>query len=525
MTRSASVVTVAVAASRLFGLIREQVLAYLLEARTVLDVYYAAFRIPNLLRDLFGEAILSKAFVTTFTDVDIRSGEESAWRLANLVFNAFAIIASIATIMGIFLSPFIVSVMVRGKGFDTAIPDPAFGFTDKRDLTVYATRIMFPYLLLVSLAAIAMGLLNSKRRFGVPASASAFFNIGSVVVGVLGYYISPGLGLHPLTGIAAGILAGGLLQFTVQIPSMWRVGFRYKAVLSFTDPDFKRVLSLMAPAVLGSAALQINVFLNGIFASEGAGWLAWNSQAFRIMHLAIGVFGVPISTATLPMLSKFVAQESMDEYKKTFLYALKMIFIVSLPASVGLIILNRPIVSLIYQRGEFGANDTVNVASALFCYAFGLCGYAGRQIAADGFIALKNMRVPVIVSMCTIAMNILMNYILIFRVGFDHRSLAVSTACSITVNFLVVLSLLWRRVGGFDALDLVSAFTKSMIAAVIMGIAVWLIYYQIMVFIGSKLALLSAIIIAIPLFYLLCRLLKLREVDQVVGAILEKFRR
>jgi putative peptidoglycan lipid II flippase len=526
LTRSAGVVSIAVMGSRVLGLVREIVLAHFFEAKTSLDAYDAAFRIPNFLRDLFGEGVLSKAFVTTFTGVETRSGENAAWRLANLVFNALTIILTIITLIAIILAPLIVSFIFMGKGFDTVLPpESSFGFADKRELTVYLARIMFPFLLLVSLAAISMGLLNSKGRFGVPASASSFFNLGSVIVGVWGYYTAPKLGQHPTVGMAVGVLVGGALQFVMQMPSMWRVGFRYRPILSFTDPDLKQVMKLVAPAILGTAALQVNLLTNSFFASQGEGWMAWNIRAFRIMHFPIGVLGVAISTASLPVLSRFAAQDSMDEYRRTFSYALKLVFILALPASAGLMVLSRPIISLLYEHGKFGADDTVRAAGALFCYAFGLCGYSGVKIATDGFYALKNIRTPVVVSLFTIAFNILLNYVFIFQLGFDHRSLAISTACSITTNFLLVLGLLWRRVRNFGGRDLASVFAKSVIGAAGMGAVVVLAHRWLLSFVGSKLSLMAAIIVAMPVFYGLSRVLRLREIDQVIGAIVEKIRR
>jgi putative peptidoglycan lipid II flippase len=533
MTRSAGVVSVAVMCSRVLGLVREMVLASLFDVRKSLDPFYVAYTIPNLLRDLFAEGALNKAFVATFTDVDAKSGDKAAWQLANLVFSTFTVILTVITVIGIVFTPFIVGFILRGKGFDTALPpDLSFGFADKRELTIYLTRIMFPFLLLVSLAAISMGLLNSKGRFGVPASASSFFNIGSIIVGVWGYYLAPKFGQHPLVGIAVGILTGGALQFVVQIPSMWRVGYRYRPILSFTDPNLRRVMRLVAPAVLGAAAMQINVVFNRLFfASQGDGWFGWNYLAFRLMHLPMGVLGVAISTALLPLLSQRVAtQKTMDEYRETFSYALKLTFILTLPASAGLIALNKPMVALLYQRGEFSAYDTQQVAGALFCYGFGLFGYSGVKIATDGFYALKNIRTPVIVSLFTIGLNIILNYVLIFQLGVDHRSLAISTSCSVTVNFIAVLWLLRRRVGNFGGHGASSAFVRSLIATVGMGAAAWLTYRQLLSLMGDGLSLLTKfitllapIIIAVPVYYGLCRALKLREVDEIIGALVEKF--
>jgi putative peptidoglycan lipid II flippase len=535
MTRSAGVVSVAVMCSRVLGLVREMVLASLFDVRKSLDPFYVAYTIPNLLRDLFAEGALNKAFVATFTDVDAKSGDDAAWRLANLVFSTFAVILTVLTIIGIVFTPFIVNFILRGEGFGKALPpDLSFGFADKRELTIYLTRIMFPFLLLVSLAAISMGLLNSKGRFGVPASASSFFNVGSIIVGVWGYYVAPKFGQHPLVGMAVGILAGGTLQFVVQIPSLWRVGYRYRPILSLTDPNLRRVMRLVAPAVLGAAAMQINVVVNRLFfASQGDGWFGWNYLAFRLMHLPMGVLGVAISTALLPLLSQRVAtQKSLDEYRETFSYALKLTFILTLPASAGLIALSKPMVALLYERGEFSAYDTQQVAGALFCYGFGLFGYSGVKIATDGFYALKNIRTPVIVSLFTIGLNIILNYALIFQLGVDHRSLAISTACSVTVNFAVVLWLLRRRVGNFGGHGAASAFVRSLIATVGMGAAAWLTYRQLSSLMGDRLSLLiklitllAPIVIAVPVYYGLCRALKLREVDEVIGALVEKFRR
>ena len=345
LVRSAGIVSIAIMISRMLGVVRESVLAYFFPARTALDAFYAAFRIPNLLRDLFAESVLSNAFVPTFVDAETKSGEQAAWRLANLVFNTVTIILVIITFLGIVFAPQIVDLVFMGKGFDIALTlESSFGFATKRDLTVYLTKIMFPFLIMVSLAAISMGLLNSKRHFAIPALAPSFFNIGSVTVGVAGYYIAPKFGQHPTVGMAVGVLVGGALQFLVQVPSMYRVGFRYKPILKFNDPYLKQMMKLIAPAMIGTAAVEVNVLVNSFFASQGEGWVTWITQAFRIMYFPIGALGVAISTAALPALSSATSQDSMDKYKSTLSHALKLMFTLALPASAGLIALNKPIV-------------------------------------------------------------------------------------------------------------------------------------------------------------------------------------
>ena len=527
VTRSAGIVSIAVMASRLLGLVREKVIAYYFAAGVGGDAFYAAFRIPNLMRDLFGEGALSKAFVTTFTATELEDGEEAAWRLASRIFNASFLLLTLVTVAGIFAAPAIVDLIFTGKGFQEVSLDPSehFGFDSKRDLTVYLTRIMFPYLILVSLAAVTMGLLNSRGKFGLPASASSFFNIGSLIVGVWGYYVAPDLGLHRTTGMAVGVLVGGALQFLIQVPSMRRVGFRYQLLLSFRDERVRQVMRLIGPAILGVAALQVNVLVNSIFASEGEGWLTWINRAFRLMHLPIGVFGVAISTVALPNLARLVAAGNMEEYRRSFSYALRLMFLLTVPASVGLMVLAEPISRLIFEGGQAIPLDTQQTAGALFYYAFGLCGFSAVKIATDGFYTFNDTRTPAIVSLCTVGLNILLNYLFIYRLGFDHRSLALSTSCTITLNFLVLLLLLRGRAAGLGLGGIWLLLIKLALASAIMGCLCWWSYTQIEGWLGAENLIARLIGVFVPIALGLAvlvgsaKLMRIRELDQLLGAI------
>ena len=531
VTRSAGIVSIAVMVSRLLGLVREKVIAYYFAASVGGDAFYAAFRIPNLMRDLFGEGVLSKAFVTTFTATELEEGEEAAWRLTSRVFNASFLLLTLITLVGIVAAPAIIDLIFTGKGFQEVPLDPSkhLGFDSKRDLTVYLTRIMFPYLILVSLAAVTMGLLNSKGKFGVPASASSFFNVGSLIVGVWGYYVAPDLGLHRTTGMAVGVLVGGGLQFLIQVPSMQRVGFRYQLLLSFRDKRVRQVMRLIGPAILGAAALQVNVLINSIFASKGAGWLTWINRAFRLMHLPIGVFGVAISTVALPNLAKLVAEGNMEEYRRAFSYALRLMFLLTVPASVGLMVLAEPICRLIFEGGQANPLDTQRTARALFYYAFGLCGFSAVKIATDGFYTFNDTRTPAVVSLCTVGLNILLNYLFIHRLGFDHRSLALSTSCTITMNFLALLLLLRGRVGGLGLSGIWLLLVKLALASTVMGCACWWSYTQIESWLGveSIIARLVGVFVPIGLGGAVlvggAKLMRIRELDQLLGAIARRF--
>lgn len=527
ITRSAGIVSIAVMASRLLGLVREKVIAYYFAAGVGGDTFYAAFRIPNLMRDLFGEGALSKAFVTTFTATELEDGEEAAWRLASRVFNATFLLLTLITVVGIFAAPAIVDLIFAGKGFQEVPLDPSehFGFDSKRDLTVYLTQIMFPYLILVSLAAVTMGLLNSKGRFGLPASASSFFNVGSLIVGVWGYYIAPSFDLHRTTGMAVGVLVGGALQFLIQVPSTRRVGFRYQPLLSFRDERVKQVMRLIGPAILGVAALQINVLVNSIFASEGEGWLTWINRAFRLMHLPIGVFGVAISTVALPNLAKLVAERDMEGFRRSFSYALRLTFLLTVPASIGLMTLAEPICRLIFEGGQANSLDTQQTAVALFYYAFGLCGFSAVKIATDGFYTFNDTRTPAVVSLCTVGLNITLNYLFIYRFGFDHRSLALSTSCTITLNFLALLFLLRGKAGGLGLSGIWFLLIKLAIVSAAMGVVCWWGYTQIEDWLGveSVIARLIGVFVPIGLGVAVlvggAKLMRIRELDQLLAAI------
>ena len=259
VARNAGVISLAVTASRVLGLVRDQVFAALFGAGLQYDAFLTAFRIPNLLRDLFAEGALSAAFVTTFTQVQQSKGAEEAFRLSNRVATALVLVLSLTCVLGWIFAPSIVYWLAPGF----------YDVPGKAELTVHLTRIMMPFLLLIALAAKAMGILNARNKFAIPAIAPVFFNLGSVVGGLfLGFTVGPSLGLSPIAGMAFGTLVGGFLQFAVQWPSLRRAGFRYRPMFDLNDPGVRQIMRLMGPAIIGTAAVQINVFVNTNFASE-----------------------------------------------------------------------------------------------------------------------------------------------------------------------------------------------------------------------------------------------------------------
>lgn len=475
VTRAAGIVSLAVMGSRILGLARETAIGYYFRSTTTADAFYLAFRIPNFLRDLFGEGILSKAFITTFVATEAEDGEEAAWTLTNRIFNLTALVLIGVTAIGIVLAPIIVDFLARSNFQQDLDIIEHHGFISKIELATFLTQLMFPYLLFVSLAAIAMGLLNSKGKFGVPASASTFFNLSSLIIGIGGYYLFPLQGIHPVIGMALGVFVGGIAQFLIQVPSMYRIGYRYRPLLSLQDPRVRQVIHLIGPAILGVAVVQVNQFTNTFFITSDSGWLTWISRAYRVVHLPIGIFGVAISTVALPQLAKYATAGDTENFCNALSYALRMLFTLTIPAAIGLMMLSQPICRLLYEWGVTIDEDTMQTGGVLFVYAFGLCGFSVLKVVTDGFYAYKDIRAPVIVSICAVVLTICLNYLFIFRQLFlDPRAVVFSTVLTVTLNSIVLLLLLRRKVGRLGLSGIFPLILKILIASAVMGVVCWI---------------------------------------------------
>ncbi|NBZ94980.1 MAG: murein biosynthesis integral membrane protein MurJ [Proteobacteria bacterium] len=462
-TKAAGVVAGAVMLSRVLGLARELIFAGLFGAGRGMDAFLTAFRAPNLLRDLFAEGALSTAFVTVFSQKIATEGEGSAWKLASKVATLTTVFMSLLSILGvIFAAPLI--------GFLA----PGFP-VEKAELTIGLTRIMYPFILLVSLAALVMGMLNAVNRFTVPALASSFFNIGSIAGGIVfGWLIDPHFGERSLVGLALGTLLGGLLQLGVQIPDLFRAGFRLVLDFDWRDPGIRRILILMLPAVIAASAVQINVMVNSIFASYlGNGPISWLSYAFRLMQLPLGVFGVAVATVTLPVISRVSALGDMGRFRSTLAKAMRLAVFLTLPSAVGLIVLAQPIIALIYQRGKFLDADTLHTAEALQFYAIGLVGYSCIKVLSPAFYAIDRKWTPMTVSFLSIGLNLVLNWLFIFRLGMGHRGLALSTAAAATVNFTLLYLFMTRVSGSLETTAMCSTLVRCLLASVPIGVIGW----------------------------------------------------
>src|SRR3981081_629832 len=411
-TRATGIVGIAILCSRVLGLIRELLFAGLFGAGRNLDAFLMAFRVPNMLRDLFAEGALSTAFITTFSKRIATEGDASAWRLASKVATLTVVFMSAVTLLGILFAPQLIDVMTWWSWSP-----------EKTAITILLPRIIGPFILLVSLAALVMGMLNAKHVFGMPAMASSFFNLGSIVGGVaLCYWIDPRtdwrdpyFGERGLIGLAIGTLIGGLLQLIVQLPSLGRVGFKFRPDFNWRDPGVRIILALMGPAVIAASAVQVNVLINSGFAARlGDRPVSWLNIAFRLMQLPLGLFGGAVGTVTLPLVSRTAALGDMDAFRSALAHALRLVTLLTIPAAIGLIVLAQPIISVIYEHGRFTPEATRQTAGALQFYAIGLAAYSAVKVLAPAFYALDKRYLPMLVSIGSIALHFALNWFFMF---------------------------------------------------------------------------------------------------------------
>jgi putative peptidoglycan lipid II flippase len=433
VARAAVVVSSATLASRIFGFLRDLIVARAFGASVASDAFFVAFRLPNLLRRLVAEGALSSAFVPVFTEyVSTRSRAESL-RMLRAVTGFMLLFLGTITILAVLASPWIVRVMAPGF-----FADPATGA-----LTVRLTRLMFPYLFLVGLSALLMGVLNAHRHFLLPALAPVALNIG-IITGAL--VIAPRLP-EPVVGLALGVLLGGLGQLLLQAPWLWARGLLATPQFRLGHPAVRRVLGLMAPVVIGQSAVHIGTVINTIIASFLVkGSVSYLYYADRLIEFPNGVFGVAIATAVLPTLSQQAALRDRAGLRETLSFSLRLATFISMPAAIGLFMLSEPIVRVLYERGRFGPVETLGTAAAVAMYALGLVGSSAARILTQAFFAIGDTRTPMKVSVGAMALNCAIAASLARPLG--HVGLALAIAVAGTVNAIALALLLRRRLPG-----------------------------------------------------------------------------
>jgi putative peptidoglycan lipid II flippase len=435
-TRRVGAFTIGTLISRILGLIRESVFAFLFGAGFATDAFNAAFRIPNLLRDLLAESALSAAFVPTFVETLNKKDRKELWRFASNMLNTMIVFVGLIVVLGMIFSPLVVKVIAMGFG---KIPG-------KQELTTSLTRIMFPFLLLISLAAWAMGILNAFRSFFVPAVAPAFFNLFSILIPVVAYHYFVKIGVNPILGMAYGVTIGSVLQFLVQLIAVIKRGFRYEFYLNLKDPQLRRVFLLWLPMIVGFASYQINFAVNTFlvtFLEQKS--LTYLNYAYRVMHLPAGLFGVAIAGVALAEFSHVFSLSTIDVMKNRLKHSLDLVVVLTIPIAVLLFVLANPVCRLIYERGRFSAQDSVFTAQALMFYTLGIPFAAAENCVSACFYSMRDTKTPPIVGMIIVALNTVMNLSLMWTLRF--RSFPITTSTCIAINLIILLIILRRKIG------------------------------------------------------------------------------
>jgi putative peptidoglycan lipid II flippase len=461
LARSAGVMGLATLTSRILGLVRDAVQAVYFGTGAAADAFAVATRIPTLLRDLFAEGAMSAAFTPTFARTLNQHGRGTAWRLGAHTINGLLIITGVIVVVGLLFADPLVRTFAPGFAKDP----------EQLRLTVLLTRVNMPFLTLVAVAAALMGMLNGLRRFFVPALSPALYNVCFIVATAVLTPAFIAAGIEPALSLSIGMLVGGLAQVVVQWPTLRREGYAHAWRLDTKDPAFREVLVLMGPGSIGAAAAQVNLVVNTSIATAYAGAAAGLGLAFRLMYMPIGIFSVSVATAALPELAKAAADRDHAAMRSTISWALRLMLMLSVPATLGLMVLSQPIVELIYERGEFGSESTLLVAAALLYYAPGIIGYSVVKIASPAFYSLQDAKTPIVASVVSILANAIVSLALSRVMGY--QGLALGTAFASNLNAVLLLWFLSKRINGLDGARVLAASAKILVASIVMAAAAW----------------------------------------------------
>lgn len=514
VVKSAGVIGIATFSSRILGFVRDMVLARLFGATPAADAFFIAFRIPSLLRELFAEGSMSSAFIPVFTEYRTTRSKQDAWEMASAVFTTLLTIVTFVTLVGMVAAPWLVQLLAPGFQENP----------DKLALATLLARIMFPYLLFVSLAALAMGILNSVRAFAVPAFSPLFLNV-FIIVGAV--FVSPLL-QEPIIGVAIGVVAGGAAQFAMQLPSLKLRGLLFGFRFEPGHPGLRRIGTLMVPSLLGLSVTQVNLTVSTVLGSFFAGGPTYLFYGMRLIQFPLGIFGVALAMAILPTFSSQAARGALDELRTTLGFGLRMILFIIVPAMVGLILLRTPIVHLFFEHGTFTAQDTTATALVVLCYAIGLWAFGGVRIIVAAFYSLQDTKTPAVSAAVAVVANIVFSLLLMRPLG--AAGLAFATALAAMVNGGILVAVLNRRLGGVDWGAVGRSSLRVAVACIPMALACWWaanapVWMHPDDWIAKSVILFGAIGVSVGSYVGVHTLLRSEELDVVWGIVRRKLGR
>lgn len=465
VARDAGTVGVATLLSRVLGLVRDQVMAAMFGAGFDSDAFNTAFRVPNLLRDLFAEGAMSASFIPTFTEYDQKRGAAEAWALGRQLMMTLLVVLLGLCVVGWVFAPQFMRLLAGGFA----------AYPGKLELTSKLFTIMLPFLPFVALAAAAMGMLNARGVFGVPALAPALLNVGMIVFGLALIPVCRPFGQPPIVAMAIGVVLGAAIQFAVQLPPLAKQGFRLRLEWPQWHPGVRRVAWLMIPATIGLAATNVNILVSNNIASRLAqGSVTWLYCAFRLMQLPIGIFGVALATVSMPALSRAAVARDLPGLKNTLSAAVRLVVLLTVPAAVFLAVTSEPVIALLFEHGRFHAEATRQTAGALVMYCIGLPFFAAIGIFTRTFYALGDTRTPMQASLVSVALNVALNLLLVgplAGLGLAHRGLALAASVAAAANLLQLALYLRRRIGGFEARRIAATLLRVLAASITAGLA------------------------------------------------------
>lgn len=455
--RKAGLMSLMTMTSRVFGLVRDVLMASLMGTGMMADAFRVASLIPNTMRRLLGEGAMTAAFIPTFAEVEKGGDKKKLWMFVSTFFCTFTTILLIVSALGVAFSPMIVDLFTSGEeGFASV--------AGKMELTIELNRIIFPYIGLISMAAIIMAVLNSLESFAPSAFTPVLFNIALIVCG----WAFASTFMSPAHGFAIGFLVGGLAQVLFQVPFLKKYGVKFSFKVSFTDPYVKRVFKLMVPGLFAVGITQINILIaTRILTGLAEGSTAGVYFANRLTELTQGIFAISVATVILPMMSRQAKANDIDGMRNTLSFATRIISFIIIPATVGLVVLRKPIVSILFERGQFDASSIELTAGPLMFFSIGLIFFSMIKIMVPAFYAMEKMKIPVLVSLADMAVNITLAFILSRFMGNSGVALAVT--CGAAVNLALLLFIFTRKYGGLEVKSILSSLGKIVMAAAVMG--------------------------------------------------------
>jgi len=516
ITKSATIIGSATILSRILGFIRDIILAAFFGTGIYTQAFVVAFRIPNMLRSVVGEGTTNSVIVPVLSQHLLKHDKKDYWQLAANLINIMFFSTLVVTAIGIIIAPFIVKVIAPGF----------INEANKFAITVKLTRIMFPYIFFIGLTSISIGILNSFKYFKMPALSQATFNFLFIISIAIFYYVF-NMGVFSL---AIGVLIGGLGQLMIQIPSLYRYGFRLNKKVFGIHPAIRNIAKLFIPRLIGAGVYHINILVDTMLASlsfiVGKGAVAALYFSNRLVQFPLAIFGIALAQAVLPTFSRQSLEENLDKFKETLGFSLRSVFFITIPSSIGLIILKDPIVKILFQRGQFDQYSSNITSFALLFYALGLFAYAGIKILVSSFYSLKDTSTPVKIASLSVVVNIVLNLLLMkpLKVG----GLALATSISAMLNFILLYYALSKKIGNIHQKDTVVMFLKAAFSSVIMGlICYWFFYLFCISFIGTGLikesiGIFLTLCLGASSYLVICFLMKMQEARRIIKFVKAK---